>query len=231
MLVRDAIRPDAWLGAPSGKSHLWLSFPLSPNSATTANGPAATSSIRAGSGWARCARSTSTARPGARNGCWSTSRATSPASSRWPTRRSSRPRSAWRIPPRPIRNAPGIGAEPRIDQSDERRLYDHYGVGYSDRRVAQRAAGRRARGRRARGRRARAEDEAAPERRASVAPAPPEPPARGGDRAGPTRPEPPRGQLDSADDAEPSSLTRVEPPRRPPRPPSPPRPSRDAACR
>jgi PRC-barrel domain len=31
-----------------------------------------------------------------------------------------------------IRNAPGIGAEPRIDQSEERRLYDHYGLGYLD---------------------------------------------------------------------------------------------------
>src|SRR3954465_1547543 len=30
-----------------------------------------------------------------------------------------------------IRSAPGIGSEPRIDQSDERRLYDHYGLGYS----------------------------------------------------------------------------------------------------
>jgi hypothetical protein len=30
-----------------------------------------------------------------------------------------------------IRNAPGIGTEPRIDQSEERRLYDHYGIGYS----------------------------------------------------------------------------------------------------
>jgi PRC-barrel domain protein len=29
-----------------------------------------------------------------------------------------------------IRKAPGIGAEPRIDQSEERRLYDHYGLGY-----------------------------------------------------------------------------------------------------
>ena len=31
-----------------------------------------------------------------------------------------------------IRSAPGIGAEPRIDQSEERRLYDHYGLGYSE---------------------------------------------------------------------------------------------------
>jgi hypothetical protein len=31
-----------------------------------------------------------------------------------------------------IRNAPGIGAEPRIDQTEERRLYDHYGIGYHD---------------------------------------------------------------------------------------------------
>src|SRR3954469_6028199 len=31
-----------------------------------------------------------------------------------------------------IRNAPGIGAEPRIDQTEERRLYDHYGLGYVD---------------------------------------------------------------------------------------------------
>lgn len=30
-----------------------------------------------------------------------------------------------------VRNAPGIGTEPRIDQSEERRLYDHYGIGYS----------------------------------------------------------------------------------------------------
>jgi hypothetical protein len=29
-----------------------------------------------------------------------------------------------------IRKAPGIGAEPRIDQSEERRLYAHYGLGY-----------------------------------------------------------------------------------------------------
>ena len=31
-----------------------------------------------------------------------------------------------------IRNAPGIGAEPRIDQTEERRLYAHYGLGYSE---------------------------------------------------------------------------------------------------
>jgi PRC-barrel domain protein len=31
-----------------------------------------------------------------------------------------------------IRNAPGIGVEQRIDQSAERRLYDHYGIGYHD---------------------------------------------------------------------------------------------------
>ena len=31
-----------------------------------------------------------------------------------------------------IRSAPGIGAEPRIDQSEERRLYAHYGLGYSE---------------------------------------------------------------------------------------------------
>jgi hypothetical protein len=31
-----------------------------------------------------------------------------------------------------VRHAPGIGAEPRIDQSEERRLYDHYGLGYSE---------------------------------------------------------------------------------------------------
>src|SRR4051812_12233818 len=31
-----------------------------------------------------------------------------------------------------IRSAPGIGSEPRIDQSEERRLYDHYGLGYSE---------------------------------------------------------------------------------------------------
>lgn len=30
-----------------------------------------------------------------------------------------------------IKSAPGIGAEPRIDQSEERRLYTHYGLGYS----------------------------------------------------------------------------------------------------
>src|SRR3954464_11099161 len=30
-----------------------------------------------------------------------------------------------------VRNAPGIGTEPRIDQSEERRLYAHYGLGYS----------------------------------------------------------------------------------------------------
>ncbi len=29
-----------------------------------------------------------------------------------------------------IKSAPGIGAEPRIDQSEERRLYAHYGLGY-----------------------------------------------------------------------------------------------------
>jgi hypothetical protein len=32
-----------------------------------------------------------------------------------------------------IRSAPGIGPEPRIDQSEERRLYAHYGLGYSER--------------------------------------------------------------------------------------------------
>jgi len=31
-----------------------------------------------------------------------------------------------------IRSAPGIGSEPRIDQSEERRLYDHYGLGYAE---------------------------------------------------------------------------------------------------
>jgi hypothetical protein len=31
-----------------------------------------------------------------------------------------------------IRSAPGIGAEPRIDQSEERRLYAHYGLNYSE---------------------------------------------------------------------------------------------------
>ncbi len=31
-----------------------------------------------------------------------------------------------------IRRAPGIGSEPRIDQSEERRLYEHYGLGYAD---------------------------------------------------------------------------------------------------
>src|SRR5687767_3696444 len=31
-----------------------------------------------------------------------------------------------------IRSAPGIGAEPRIDQSEERRLYAHYGLGYTE---------------------------------------------------------------------------------------------------
>jgi hypothetical protein len=31
-----------------------------------------------------------------------------------------------------IKKAPGIGAEPRIDQSEERRLYSHYGLGYSE---------------------------------------------------------------------------------------------------
>ncbi len=31
-----------------------------------------------------------------------------------------------------IRNAPGIGSEPRIDQTEERRLYAHYGLGYSE---------------------------------------------------------------------------------------------------
>ncbi|WP_211340106.1 PRC-barrel domain-containing protein [Solirubrobacter pauli] len=31
-----------------------------------------------------------------------------------------------------IKSAPGIGAEPRIDQSEERRLYAHYGLGYSE---------------------------------------------------------------------------------------------------
>src|SRR3954469_11851803 len=31
-----------------------------------------------------------------------------------------------------VRNAPGIGTEPRIDQSEERRLYAHYGLGYSE---------------------------------------------------------------------------------------------------
>lgn len=31
-----------------------------------------------------------------------------------------------------VRNAPGIGSEPRIDQSEERQLYAHYGLGYSE---------------------------------------------------------------------------------------------------
>ena len=31
-----------------------------------------------------------------------------------------------------IRKAPGIGSEPRIDQSEERRLYEHYGLGYAE---------------------------------------------------------------------------------------------------
>ena len=31
-----------------------------------------------------------------------------------------------------IRSAPGIGAESRIDQTEERRLYAHYGLGYSE---------------------------------------------------------------------------------------------------
>jgi hypothetical protein len=31
-----------------------------------------------------------------------------------------------------IRSAPGIGSEPRIDESEERRLYAHYGLGYSE---------------------------------------------------------------------------------------------------
>ena len=31
-----------------------------------------------------------------------------------------------------IRNAPGIGAEARIDQSEERKLYEHYGIGYAE---------------------------------------------------------------------------------------------------
>ena len=31
-----------------------------------------------------------------------------------------------------IRDAPGIGSEPRIDQTEERRLYAHYGLGYSE---------------------------------------------------------------------------------------------------
>src|SRR4051812_37332280 len=31
-----------------------------------------------------------------------------------------------------VLNAPGIGTEPRIDQSEERRLYAHYGLGYSE---------------------------------------------------------------------------------------------------
>src|SRR6478609_2776993 len=31
-----------------------------------------------------------------------------------------------------IRKAPGIGAEAQIDQAEERRLYAHYGLGYSE---------------------------------------------------------------------------------------------------
>src|SRR3954453_4417635 len=31
-----------------------------------------------------------------------------------------------------IRSAPGIGAEAQIDQAEERRLYAHYGLGYSE---------------------------------------------------------------------------------------------------
>ena len=55
-----------------------------------------------------------------------------PASSLWPTPPSSRPPSASPTPRHAIRSAPGIGAEPRIDQSEERRLYAHYGLGYSE---------------------------------------------------------------------------------------------------
>ena len=73
---------------------VWLSFPLSPSSGTTANGLVATSSTLAGSGWAVCARSTSIARPGAPSGCSWTSTATRRASSRSRTRRSSPPASA-----------------------------------------------------------------------------------------------------------------------------------------
>ena len=78
------------------------------------------------------ARSTSTARPGAPSGCSSTSTAPRPASSRSPTPRSSPRASRSPTPRRAIRNAPGIGAEPQIDQSEERRLYAHYGLGYSE---------------------------------------------------------------------------------------------------
>ena len=111
---------------------VWLSFPHSPSSGTTANGPVATSSTLAGSGWAACARSISIARPGARNGCSWTSTATRPrfvpladASVESSTIRVAHSAAA-------IRSAPGIGSEPRIDQSEERRLYDHYGLGYSE---------------------------------------------------------------------------------------------------
>jgi sporulation protein YlmC with PRC-barrel domain len=36
------------------------------------------------------------------------------------------------VPAAKIHSAPGIGTEPRIDQSEERRLYAHYGISYGD---------------------------------------------------------------------------------------------------
>ena len=107
-----------------------------------ASGPAATCSTRAGSGWATYVRSIWIVRPGAPNGCSSRSRATSRGSSRWPTPTSSRARSASPIRRRWCAAAPAIGAEPRIDQSQERELYAHYRIGYSVAGVRSRAARR-----------------------------------------------------------------------------------------
>ena len=89
MLVWNLSDPRHGSGLHRASPTLWLSFRLSPNSATTAIGPAATSLIRAGSGSAVFARSTSTARPGGPNGSWSTSPTTRRASCRWRTPRSS----------------------------------------------------------------------------------------------------------------------------------------------
>ena len=117
---------------------VWLSFPAESLFGDYSEWPGRDVLNSAGSGSAACARSTSTARPGARNGCSSTSTATSRASCPWPTPPSSPSTIRVAHSADAIRSAPGIGAEPRIDQTEERRLYDHYGIGYHERR--QRAA-------------------------------------------------------------------------------------------
>ena len=97
-----------------------------------ANGPAVTSSTRAGSGWAEFARSTSTARPGSPE--WVLVDVDGDEARFVPLADAAVESSQIRVAHAAtvIRNAPGIGAEPRIDQTEERRLYAHYGLGYSE---------------------------------------------------------------------------------------------------